>query len=162
MYTDRRRYVTITTFTSVLYFLLAILHTSSALPSSYLKFLNDNQLSSSDLSPQLLNEIAEAAASSNSGSPSSDSSDESSQEFILLRSGRPVSLKEFAASLSAANSQTADDGIERIPKRLPLVKRQNSGEETMLRLARNMPQHGVGEKMYQISNIGDLPMFRFG
>uniref|UniRef100_A0AC34G6H8 Uncharacterized protein n=1 Tax=Panagrolaimus sp. ES5 TaxID=591445 RepID=A0AC34G6H8_9BILA len=156
MYTERRRYATITFTTSVLYFLLAmLLHSSTALPSSYLKFLNDNQLSASDLSPQFLNDV------SNSGS-----SEESSQELILLRSGRPISLKEFAASLSAANSGAAGvggiAGGERSPPRSPLVKRQNSGEETMLRLARNMPQNGLAEKMYQIHNIGDLPMFRFG
>uniref|UniRef100_A0A914Y679 Uncharacterized protein n=1 Tax=Panagrolaimus superbus TaxID=310955 RepID=A0A914Y679_9BILA len=154
MYTERRHKDVTITFTSVLYFLLAmlLLHSSAALPSSYLKFLNDNQLSASDLSSKFLNDV------SNSGSS------EESQEFILLRSGRPISLKEFAASLSAANSAVGgvDGGVEAEETRSPLVKRQNSGEETMRRLARNMPQHGVAEKMYQIHNIGDLPMFRFG
>jgi hypothetical protein len=35
-----------------------------------------------------------------------------------------------------------------------------NAEEQMQRISRNLPHHG--EKMYQIHNVGDLPMFRFG
>ena len=54
-----------------------------------------------------------------------------------------------------------EDGVILIQEPIQLESAAGlpSKRSQMLRLARNLPPQ---EKMYQISNIGDLPMFRFG
>uniref|UniRef100_A0A7E4UVH4 Expressed conserved protein n=1 Tax=Panagrellus redivivus TaxID=6233 RepID=A0A7E4UVH4_PANRE len=137
-----------TTMTSVLYLLLAMFGVTAALPSTYMQLFSQGPILDSEGKAIL---YEGPMAIDDTVPPQHDNLPR--DNFVILPAGNPFSFSKLEG-----DDRPAPNGAP--VKRSPSSKAATSSK--MMRLARNLPQNLGGEKMYQISNIGDLPMFRFG